>query len=115
MRVLFHDHSREGDRSWCQRETLLHRDTELKSTEESSDKKQTHMLSDGNIITVGAERFRSARVFFSASLIGIKASGAHDTSFHYIMKCHVATRKELYNTVVLSVSMTCSKELRSAG
>ena len=40
-------------------------DTELKSTAEGSDKKQTHMLSDGNIITVGAERFRCPRVFFS--------------------------------------------------
>ena len=37
--------------------------TELKSTAESSDKKQTHMLSEGNIITVGAERFRCASVF----------------------------------------------------
>ena len=36
----------ERNLSWCQRETLLHRDTELQSTEESSDKKQTHMLSD---------------------------------------------------------------------
>ena len=38
-------------------------DTELKSTSESSDKKQTHMLSDGNIIPVGAERFRCTSVF----------------------------------------------------
>ena len=30
----------------------LDNDTELNSTAESSDKKQTHMLSDGNIITV---------------------------------------------------------------
>ena len=38
-------------------------DTELKPTAESSDKNQTHMLSDGNIITVGAESFRCASVF----------------------------------------------------
>ena len=49
-------------------------DTELKSIAESSDKKQTHMLSDGNIITVGAKRFRCTSVF-PASFIGIKASG----------------------------------------
>ena len=35
------------------------------------------------------------REFFSASFIGIKASGVHDTSFHYIMKCDVATRTTL--------------------
>ena len=32
-------------------------ETELKSTAESFDKKQTHMLSGGNIITVGARTF----------------------------------------------------------
>ena len=37
---------------------ILEYDRELSSTAESFDKKQTHMLSDGNIITVGAERFR---------------------------------------------------------
>ena len=61
-------------------------DTELKSTAESFDKKQTHMLSDGNIITAGAERFLCASVF-PASFIGIIASGVHDTSFHNFMKC----------------------------
>ena len=40
-------------------------DTELKSTTESFDKKQTHMLSDGNIFTVSAERFLCACVFSS--------------------------------------------------
>ena len=40
-------------------------DTELKSTAESSDKKQTHMLPDGNIITVGAERFPLRECFSS--------------------------------------------------
>ena len=37
-------------------------DTELESTAESSDKKQAHVLSDVNIITVGAERFRCTSV-----------------------------------------------------
>ena len=38
-------------------------DTELKSTAESSDKKQTNTLLDGNIITVGPGRFRCVSVF----------------------------------------------------
>ena len=37
-------------------------DTELKSTAERSDN-QIYMLSDGNIITVGAERFRCESIF----------------------------------------------------
>ena len=37
-------------------------DTELKSTAERADG-QSHMLSDGNIITVSAERFRCGSIF----------------------------------------------------
>ena len=52
-------------------------DTELKSTSESSDKIQTYELPDGNIISLGAERFRSTSVL-PASVIGIQASGILD-------------------------------------
>merc|ERR1712136_303502 len=61
-------------------------DTELKSTAESSDKEKTYELPDGNIITVGAERFRCAEVLFQPSFIGKEASGIHDTSFQSMMK-----------------------------
>ena len=70
-------------------------DTELKLTAESSDKNQTHMLSDGNIIAVGAEHFRCASVF-QPCVIGKETSGVHDTSFHNIMKCDVDIRENLY-------------------
>ena len=66
-------------------------DTELKLTAESSDKNQTHMLSDGNIITVGAERFPCTSVF-PASFFGIEASRVHDTSVQNITKCDVDLR-----------------------
>ena len=54
-------------------------DTELKSIAESSDKEKTYELPDGNIITVGAERFRCAEVLFQPSLIGKEASGKSTT------------------------------------
>ena len=38
-------------------------DTELESVAESSNKKQTHVLSDGHNISVGAECFRCESVF----------------------------------------------------
>ena len=40
-------------------------DTELKSIPESSNTKQTYVLSEGNIITVGAERCRCESIFSS--------------------------------------------------
>ena len=79
-------------------------DTELKSTAET-DKEKTHLLSDENITTVGAERFHCVGILFQPSLIGKEANGCHDTSFQYIKKCDVDLRK-ICTHVVLSGGMT---------
>jgi len=81
-------------------------DTEMKESTESSDKEKTYELPDGNIITVGSERFRCPEVLFQPSLIGKEASGIHDTTFQSIMKCDVDIRKDLYANVVLSGGTT---------
>jgi actin beta/gamma 1 len=81
-------------------------DTEMKEAQESSDKEKTYELPDGNIITVGAERFRCPEVLFQPSFIGKEASGIHDTTFQSIMKCDVDVRKDLYANVVLSGGTT---------
>ena len=81
-------------------------DAEMKSSSESSDKEKTYELPDGNIITVGSERFRCPEVLFQPSFIGKEASGIHDTSFQSIMKCDVDIRKDLYANVVLSGGTT---------
>ena len=52
-------------------------DSEMKAASESSDKEKTYELPDGNIITVGAERFRCPEVLFQPSFVGKEASGIH--------------------------------------
>jgi actin beta/gamma 1 len=81
-------------------------DTEMKTSTESSDKEKTYELPDGNIITVGSERFRCPEVLFQPSMVGKEASGIHDTTFQSIMKCDVDIRKDLYANVVLSGGTT---------
>merc|ERR1711894_773054 len=81
-------------------------DTELKDASESADKEKTYELPDGNIITIGSERFRCPEVLFQPSLVGKEASGIHDTTFQSIMKCDVDIRKDLYSNVVLSGGTT---------
>merc|ERR1711861_38870 len=81
-------------------------DEELAKASESSDKEKTYELPDGNIITVGNERFRCPEVLFQPSFIGKEASGIHDTTFQSIMKCDVDIRKDLYANVVLSGGTT---------
>jgi actin beta/gamma 1 len=81
-------------------------DSEMKEAAESSDKEKTYELPDGNIITVGNERFRCPEVLFQPSMIGKEAAGIHDTTFQSIMKCDVDIRKDLYANVVLSGGTT---------
>jgi len=81
-------------------------DTELKDASESADKEKTYELPDGNIITIGSERFRCPEVLYQPSLVGKEASGIHDTTFQSIMKCDVDIRKDLYGNIVLSGGTT---------
>jgi len=81
-------------------------DSEMKTLEHSSEKEKTYELPDGNIITLGNERFRCAEVLFQPNLVGKESPGIHDTTFSSIMKCDVDIRKDLYNNVVLSGGTT---------
>jgi len=81
-------------------------DAEMKLAAESSELEKTFELPDGNIITVGDERFRCPEVLFQPGMIGKEASGIHDTTFQSIMKCDVDIRKDLYSNVVLSGGTT---------
>merc|ERR1712178_452226 len=53
-------------------------DQELQTGYESSDKDKTYELPDGNIVTVGSERFRCPEVLFQPSLLGKEALGIHE-------------------------------------
>ena len=81
-------------------------DAEVKLCAQSAEKEKTYELPDGNIITVGSERFRCPEVLFQPTLIGKESSGVHETTFHSIMKCDVDIRKDLYANVVLSGGTT---------
>merc|ERR1719203_1239130 len=77
-------------------------DMELKVATDTAAREKTYELPDGNIISVGSERFRCPEVLFQPSLVGKEASGIHEATFRSIMQCDIDVRKALYANVVLS-------------
>jgi len=86
--------------------TALDYDEEMKSAEQSSDLEKNYELPDGNVITVGNERFRVAEVLFQPSMIGMESEGLHKLTFDSIMKCDIDIRKDLYANIVMSGGTT---------
>merc|ERR1711948_46917 len=81
-------------------------DEELKKAETSSDIEKNYELPDGQVITVGAERFRCSEVLFKPNLIGKESKGIHKLAYESIMKCDVDIRRDLYTNTVLSGGTT---------
>ncbi|KAJ3015370.1 UNVERIFIED_CONTAM: hypothetical protein HDU68_012759 [Siphonaria sp. JEL0065] len=67
------------------------------------------VLPDGNIVKLGAERFRAPEILFNPDLIGSESPGIHQIVVDAINKADMDLRKSLFTNIVLSGGTTLMK------
>ncbi|CAD7924610.1 unnamed protein product [Amoebophrya sp. A25] len=67
---------------------------------------RTYRLPDGQVISLGAERFRAPELLFQPNLIGYEYPGVHEHLQHAINRADMDLRKTLYSQIVLSGGST---------
>ncbi|XP_063683246.1 uncharacterized protein LOC134817839 [Bolinopsis microptera] len=85
---------------------------EMEQSKTNSTLDKPYQLPDGQIITVGDQRFRCPEALFDPTVLGMEAGGIHDKTYESIMKCDVDIRSELYANICLSGGTTMFEGLQ---
>lgn len=78
----------------------------IKGIDQNTELETPYTLPDGQVITVGSQRFRTPEVLFQPSLIGKELSGIDTAIYQTIQSCDIDIRRDLYQNIVLSGGTT---------
>lgn len=63
---------------------------------------QSYELPDGQVITLGKERFTCTEALFKPSLLGMDFPGLHEFIYNSIMKCDIDTRQDFFYNIIVT-------------
>ncbi|CAF1206100.1 unnamed protein product [Didymodactylos carnosus] len=81
-------------------------DEETATAAASSTLEKHYQLPDGQVISIGNERFRCSEAVFKPSVLGMEVAGIHETIYNSIIKCDSHIQKHLYGNIVLTGGTT---------
>ena len=81
-------------------------DAEMETIQGTASIEKNFELPDGQVITVGKERFQCPEALFDPSMFGLEGQGIHRATYDSILKCDTNIWKDLYGNTVLSGGST---------